>query len=448
MLGWVSTGFRTPGTEYQAPNFPRSLHFSRSCIGKLEPVLLKLEKMVHGGVALAHLSAGQVALVRGGLPGERVKADLTSRSGVLQGVVAEVVDASPHRVPPSLHPGLDYSHASYAHQLTLKRGVVEDALARACKAGVTVAPVVAAPEPWGYRSAVQPAVARSAEGTALGYRLPDSSTTLPLVCDPVANAAIARVWTLFQQTGVPKGVREVAMRGNDAGEVLVCLIASASAKNYLDFAHKLVGAGVTGVGYASFDPRGRFRSGSERLAGARSLTQFYGAFELSVAATSFAQPNPAAAGRLYAELARWAGAGRSALDLYAGSGVIGLHLAGSFERVTALELDRSSVVRGERDAERLGVRNLAFVHADARKTALPDAELIAVDPPRAGLAKATRQVLSASSAQKLLYVSCDPATWARDVAELTQTGWTLTRVQPFDFYPQTHHVEVLSLLTR
>jgi 23S rRNA (uracil1939-C5)-methyltransferase len=120
-----------------------------------------------------------------------------------------------------------------------------------------------------------------------------------------------------------------------------------------------------------------------------------------------------------------------------------------FRRVTALELDRSSVVRGGRDAERLGVRNLDFVHADARKlAALPDAELIAVDPPRAGLAKATRGAITASGANRLLYVSCDVATWARDVAEFEAAGWSLSRVQPFDFYPQTHHIELLSLLTR
>ncbi len=404
--------------------------------------------MVHGGVTLAHLTGGQVALVRGGLPGERVKADLTNRSGVLQGVVDEVIDASPERVPPSPHPGLDYSHASYAHQLTLKRSVVEDALGRACKEAVSVAPVMAAPAPWGYRSAVQPAVARTTAETALGYRQPDSSTLVPLTCDPTANAGIGRVWTLFQRLGVPKGVREIALRGNDAGEVLVCLIASASAKNYLDFAHTLVREGVAGVSYASYDPRGRFRSGSERVAGVRSLSQRYGPFDLTVTATSFAQPNPAAATRLYTELTRWAGAGETALDLYAGSGVIGLHLAQTFTQVTALELDRSSVVRGGRDAERLGVRNLTFLHADARKTALPDAELIAVDPPRAGLAKATRQAVTDSSAQKLLYVSCDVATWARDVSELSGAGWTLARVQPFDFYPQTHHIELLSLLTR
>ena len=114
-----------------------------------------------------------------------------------------------------------------------------------------------------------------------------------------------------------------------------------------------------------------------------------------------------------------------------------------------MELDRSSVTRGERDAERLGVTNISFMHADARKVpALPETELIAVDPPRAGLAKGTRAAITASSAKCLVYVSCDVATWARDVAELEAAGWRLERAQPYDFYPQTHHIELLSLLTR
>ena len=161
------------------------------------------------------------------------------------------------------------------------------------------------------------------------------------------------MWEGWQ--GATKGIREVVFRCNDAGEVLVSLIASASAKNYLSFAHDLLreDMGVVGVGYAPYDARGRFRSGSERLSGARTLLQRYGDFEVSVSATSFAQPNPGAAGLLYAELQRWAGAGTAALDLYAGGGIIGLHLARQFERVTALEIDKSSVTRGERDAETL-----------------------------------------------------------------------------------------------
>ena len=417
--------------------------------------------MVHGGVALARLADGRLALVRGGLPGERVKAELRERAGVLQGDVAEVVDASPHRVRASLHPGLDYSHSAYRYQLELKRSVVEDALSRVQgqpaqgqpAQRVTVSPVTAAPEPWAYRSAVQPAVSRSAQGVtqgaALGYRQPQTDTFVALDGDPTANAGLNRVWARLQAQALPKGVRELALRGNDAGEVLVCLIASASARNYLDAAHGLLGGGIVGVSYAQYDPRGRFRRGTERLAGARSLTQRYGDFDLSVNATSFAQPNPAAATLLYRELARWAGTGAHALELYAGSGVIGLHLAEGFKQVTALELDRSSVLWGERDAKRLGVNNLSFIHADARKlTNLPDAELITVDPPRAGLAKAARQAITASGADRLIYVSCDAATWARDVAAFAAAGWRLERAQPFDFYPQTHHIEMLSLLTR
>ena len=436
--------------------------------------------MVHGGVTLARLSGGRLALVRGGLPGERVKAEVRERAGVLQGVVTEVLDASPHRAAPTLgglhgglHPGLDYSHSGYGYQLELKRSVAEDALSRAlghsnkhnnrhgdgasgAVSGVPISPVVAAPEPWGYRSAVQPAVQpaasrliETASGTALGYRQPQTDTFVPLEDDPTANAGLNRAWTHLQEKGLPKGVRELALRGNDAGEVLVCLIASASAKNYLDAAHGLLSDGIVGVSYAQYDPRGRFRRGSERLAGAKSIRQCYGDFDLTVTATSFAQPNPAASSQLYRELARWAGTGAHALDLYAGGGVIGLHLAAGFKKVTALELDRSSVVRGERDAKRLGVGNLLFVHADARKlTALPEAELITVDPPRAGLAKAARQAITASQAARLIYVSCDVATWARDVAEFSAAGWRLERAQPFDFYPQTHHIEMLSLLTR
>ncbi len=405
--------------------------------------------MVHGGNVLARLSEGRLALVRGGLPGERVKATLRERSGVLQGMVEEVVDASPHRVPAHLHPGLDYSHMTYAHQLELKRTVVEDALERSLKRAATVPPVIAAPAPWGYRHAVQPAVLRTVDKTLLGYRIPETHDLEPLPEDPTASSGVNRVWAILQAETLPKGVREVAFRSNDAGEVLLCLIASASARNYLDFAHGLLARGVAGVAYASFDPRGRFRQGSERLAGARSLRQCYGDFELNVSATSFAQPNPAAASRLYAELARWAETGERVLDLYAGSGIIGFHLSRAFTHVVALELDRSSVVRGERDAARLGLENVAFVHADARKAdALPDADLITVDPPRAGLAKEARRAITASSARRLIYVSCDVATWARDVAALAETGWRLERVQPFDFYPQTHHIELLSLLTR
>ena len=157
---------------------------------------------------------GRLALVRGGLPGERVKTEVRERAGVLQGVVTEVVDASPRRTEPSSHPGLDYSHIGYEYQLELKRGVAEDALSRALGhkdsgkgGGVQILPVIAAPEPWGYRSAVQPAVSRNGptglevrpqERCRLGYRRPQTDTFVSLTHDPAANAGpqpgMAAVW--------------------------------------------------------------------------------------------------------------------------------------------------------------------------------------------------------------------------------------------------------------
>ena len=103
---------------------------------------------------------------------------------------------------------------------------------------------------------------------------------------------------------------------------------------------------------------------------------------------------------------------------------------------------------GEGDAARLELANVRFIRADARTAPVPsDADVLIVDPPRAGLSAELRGELAAAAVPRVLYVSCDVATWARDVADLEAKGYTLTRLEPFDFYPHTHHIEVLSELT-
>lgn len=346
---------------------------------------------------------------------------------------------------------------SYARQLREKRSVIADALWRAkasagSRAGERLAPdhvpEVAAPSgQWGYRNGVQPATAAA----GLGYRRPGTNDVLVIGEDPTATAGVNAAWAVAIQTraNAARGAHELVIRANDAGEAIIAIVSQANARQLLPLAHALVGAGVSGVVHAPYDPRGRFRSGAERLAGARFVLQRYGDVLLTMNATSFAQPNPVAAGALYRELAGWAGAGTMAVELFAGGGAISLHLAPGFGSVMAVEIDRASVARGQRDAERLGIGNVTFVRQDARETVVPaGAELVVVDPPRAGLSSATRAALQASGARRILYVSCDVATWARDVADLERRGFGLTRFQPYDFYPQTHHIELLSELTR
>lgn len=399
--------------------------------------------MVHGGNALARLKDGRIALIRGGIPGEVVKADVTEKSGLAQGKVTQVLEASLDRIETPKHPGLDYGFIKYERQLELKREVIKDSLSRSLKREIEIPSVRAAPKIWNYRNTVQPVVKR--EG--LGYREEGSHNVVLLETDPTANETINNLWQQWTNLNAPKGIHEVVFRANDKGDILLSLIASASAKNYLEFAHHLVREGINGMSYAEYDERGRFRSGSEKLAGEKTILQSYGKFDISVSATNFAQPNPSAATQLYEALETLAPSGNLALDVYAGSGIIGMYLSSKFKRVMALEIDRGSITRGQKDVERLGIGNLEFLKTDAKYLEIPeDADLITVDPPRSGLNKEVRQVINNSDVKQLIYISCDVATWARDLAEFEKAGWTLKQFEPFDFYPHTHHIELLSRL--
>lgn len=433
-----------------------------------ELVELRPERQVHGGRSLCRMPDGRVALIAGAIPGERVLASLEDSRGVLLGEVVEVLTPSPDRRASPRHPGLDLGHVSYERQLELKREVVEDALRRARGQPLASPPVTPAPRTWGYRNAVQPAVA-----AGLGYRRPGTAEVVLLDEDPTANAGLNLAWRTVVAVGEATGglfrgpwpgtsgevarpagaararVAEIAFRSNDAGETLLALIGTGPGSAALDLAHKLVEAGIAGVSWAPYDPRGRFRGGSEKLTGKRIVLQRFGELELSVTATTFSQPNPEAAAALYAELAAWAGSGAEAVELFAGGGAIAMHLAPAFERVYAFEVDKGAVERGKLDARRLGIGNVELTRIDAKRLVLePGPELFVVDPPRAGLSADLRTRLAGAVTERLIYVSCDVATWARDVADLERQGLRLTRFVPYDFYPHTHHVEVLSLLER
>ena len=434
--------------SHRPPTAPRPAPQRETAAPEL--LILDIEKVVAGGLGLAR-HAGGVVLVRGALGGERVEAQVKAARGVRQGRLRRVLSASPDRVEAPELPTADLAHASYPAQLRIKRELVEEALSRIAKLAHPVAETVASPRQWGYRNGAQyltvPGGLAYRERSGPGiWRLdgPD-----PLIMDAV-QAVMARLEGVFLDP-----VQEIAFRGSRlSGEVVASIIGPGEPRQYLRASDRLLDAGVIGVSLASpaTQPAGRrFSAGVKLIAGEGTTLEQLGDVQVSLSASGFAQVNPEAAGLAYRLAAHFAGSGERATDLYGGSGAIGRHLARTFTQVVVLDTAAEALQRGQRDVQRSGERNVVFRRADAAfspGSPLPETDVIVVDPPRAGLSSEARSAVSATAARTLVYVSCDPATWARDVGDLLHRGWQLGEVVPHDFYPQTSHVEVVSRLTR
>lgn len=403
---------------------------------------LEIEKLVAGGLGLARDASG-VVLVRGALPGERVTASIRAGKGVRQGTAQDILRRSPFRVDAPDLPTADLAHAAYGAQLEYKRGFVQEALARIAKLRHAVAETVPSPREWHYRNTAQYLVTPR----GLAYRERRGQDALVVQADPLV---MERIWEVVQRLDPAQldPATEVAFRASHlTGEVLAALIGSGEPRQFLRASDHLLDAGVVGVSLAQ--PAGRrFSAGVRLIAGESDVQEQFGQVQVSVSATGFAQVNPQAAGLAYIRAAVLAGSGDHAADLYGGTGAIGRHLAPNFRKVTVLDTSSEALARGRQDVQRAHERNITFRQGDAGRLSALGTDVIVVDPPRAGLDEAARASLHGSTAERLVYVSCDPATWARDVGDLVRRGWRLGEVTPHDFYPQTSHVEIVSVLER
>lgn len=416
-----------------------------------EVLELDIEKVVAGGLGLSRTVQG-VVLVPGVLGGERVLARVHQARGVRQGELLQVLRPSPERVSHPELPTADLAHASYPEQLRIKRQLVQEALTRIARLEFEVEQTVPSPRQWAYRNGAQYLI--TPQGLAYRQRRGHQPWLLPIsqgqASDPLVMEAVQAVLGRLDPLLLAPG-REVAFRGSlHSGEVVAALIGEGEPRQYLRAANHLLDAGVSGVTLAQSAGR-RFTAGVKLITGERETLEQLGDVLVGLSASGFAQINPQAAGeayRLAVQLAKGSvtDKGARAVDLYGGSGAIARHLAPHFAEVVVIDTAGEALKRGQADVRRGGESNVRFVHGDARL--LPECEVMVVDPPRAGLDGDTREILAQSAAHTLVYVSCDPATWARDVGALSREGWALRRAVPHDFYPQTSHIEVVSLLER
>lgn len=422
--------------------------------------IVTVGKLVHGGWGLVRRNE-QVCLVRGVIPGEVISVrDGTRRRGVQEVTVEGIVKPSPNRVAPPcpvyhMCGGCQLQHIQYDTQLRLKREILVETLARLGKVQVAVEPVIPACDPYGYRSLVRFVVFRGKAGFALGFHQAGSQAAVEasgcLLVPQAMREVLAVIQERLARLGKPpcRIVSLEVRRSVAFGSVLLSWrtgpATPAQARSWLE-AYADVPA-VTGQVLTAAH-RGRWVDRQDWIVDRLDGLRF------RITDGSFMQANWLLAERLSRTVAAWVApsAGLRVLELYAGIGVLGLPLARRGALVTAVEANRWALADARYAAKMNHVGRCRFRHAKAEaflaSTAPGAYDVVLMNPPRVGLSEEALSGILTVNAPRLIYLSCDPATLARDLGRLCTGGYRVTRVQPFDLFPQTAHLETLVELVR
>ena len=435
---------------------------------------LKIERMTYGPDAVAHAADGKTVFVQGAVAGDVVEAELTSDGASFSKArVTSVLEPSPNRVEPAwpLAPLLGcapWACLSRPAQLAAKRANVVDALARVghlADAEELVATCEAPSGPWRYRNKAELAFVREGHRATLGMYAADGTTVvkvdeLPMLDSPAKGKDAKLVKNVAGALAYLAGSHDLEIervgirRSSRTGDVEVAIWTPAGAFPRGQARRVLEAVPTTSlVRVMTKGPaKARKIAGIERLDGAGSWSERVAGGVMRVSAPSFFQVNTAGAERLV-ELVLEAlepGSDDVAMDLYSGAGTFTLPLARRCSFVDAVESYGPAVRDLRRNLDAACLQNVDAVGGDAGRE-FPDdeADVIVVDPPRAGLAEDVVRQLSEQPARAIAYVSCDPATLARDLARFRAIGaFEPVGVVPVDLFPQTFHVETVTKLVR
>ena len=393
--------------------------------------------MAHGGSAIARID-GKAFFVDGVMPGETAIGEIEIDKGSWGRIeLAEIITPSPERVVPRCRHfnrcgGCQWQYADYSAQLEWKRSIVTGQLEHLGRLpDPPVRPTVAAGEPYGYRNRMDFRVRNGRP--ALHQRR--SHNLVELSECRILHPNLA---DLLADLGSLTGVRALTLRTSVAtGEVLAVI------EGRLPPQARTWGCSVVRVTDAGIDV----------IRGDESIEETVAGFGFRITGTAFFQNNTAGA----AELVRLAieaagvGADETLLDAYAGGGLFAATVGGDAGRVVAIEIDKVAAADLQANLNRAGIEDFRIIH-DAVEDAIGRIgeywDVVIADPPRKGLGVDAVDALTAAEPRTLVYVSCDPASLARDTRLLADFGYQLDWVTPVDMFPQTYHIECVARFQR
>ena len=447
-----------------------------------EILSLTIDDLAFGGEGVGRAD-GYVVFVPGGLPGDRVRVRLAQvRSRFGRGVIESIEQASPQRVDAPCPyfgrcGGCRLQHVAYDAQLAFKAKQVADALERlGGLRDAPVRPIIGADLTFGYRNKMEFTVARGpAAAPVVGLHEADRYDSVLdidrcLLQSDRMNALLTEARAFFAERGLTvyeqetgEGLLRFLMlrEGKQTGELMTNVVTSAPAVSELaPLAERLTArvAGTTSVVMNVNPKKASVAVGVEEhlLGGRDHIREGMGGLTFQVSANSFFQTNTRQAERLFELVTESTGltGTETVLDLYSGTGAISLLLARRCRWVYGIELVQAAVDDAAVNAAANRITNCTFLCGEVRFV-LPSligkgvtAEVVVADPPRAGFHPKALHALITLQARRVVYVSCNPTTLARDLGELVRGGYRLEWVQPVDMFPHTPHIEAVARLER
>ena len=451
---------------------------------KNQILTLRIERLSSDGSGVAHSADGEAVFVPGTAPGDEARVRIVKDCGRYAfGILDELLTPSPDRIPvdcPVAGPcgGCSLRHLDYAAELRAKQESVLDAFRRIGGLEVPVLDILPSPEVDRYRNKVQFPVGADKNGVpCIGFYAgrthrivpcPDCKLQ-PSMLNEIGNALCA----FFARQGIRpydeqsgKGlVRHIFLRrGAHSGQIMVCLVCTRAKLPHAEQLCTVLRGQFPAISTILLNVNAKNTNvilGSENhiLYGPGYIEDTLCGVPVRLGPLSFYQVNTLAAERLYGVAAQYAQLtpDDTLLDLYCGMGTIGLSMAGQCRELIGVEIVPEAIESAKANAARMGEAVAAksrFFCADAGQAATQLAaeglhpDIVMLDPPRKGCDEATLSAVVRMAPRRVVYVSCNPATAARDAAWLEKNGYHTEKVQPVDLFPRTKHVETVVLLSK
>lgn len=441
---------------------------------------MEISGLGHSGEGVGRIEDFTV-FVPAALPGETVTVQMEEvKKTYAKGRLKQIVTAAAERVEPvcpvyAACGGCQMQHLSYAGQLAVKQQQVQAAVQRiGGLANVPVHPVLGAAEPWHYRNKMQLPVGADKGEIVVGCFAQGTHAIISTEhCDiqMAANNQIAvavrkavaelGISTYDEKTGTGCMRHVVGRVGTATGEVMAVLV---TAERRLPHKEQLIARlraeipGLVSIVQNVNPKRTNVIMGdyTETLWGQDTITDKLGEFSFRISARSFFQVNTKQAEVLYGKALAYAAltGKETVIDAYCGTGTISLFLAKQAGHVYGIEIVEPAIRDARKNAIDNGITNAEFIVGDA-VDAMPKLykdgirpDVVVVDPPRAGCDRVVLETFANMQPQRIVYVSCNPASLARDLAVLAELGYETKEVQPVDLFPQTYHVECVALIER